>query len=156
MSWTASSIAAPQVPVALQGAILAKALHYDQSLSTKPKIVILAGAGDAGDAAVLVKAFSSLGGTVEIASAADVSSRIKGAGAIYVFPGLLSDAVRTLCVNHRVISLAGNSDEAIAGMASISVGIAGGKPQIIVHLPRSKAEGHKLSSRLLKLARVVQ
>ena len=154
--WALSAQAAPRIPVALQSTILAKALKYDQSLPSKPKIVILAGSGHAADAEVAAKAFRSLGGSVEIASAGDIGSKFKGAGAIYAFPGMLNESVRQLCVSNKVISLSADGDDAVAGRASISLGVSDGKPQIIVHLARSKAEGHKLSSRLLKLARVIQ
>jgi len=154
--WTLSAAAAPKIPVALQGAILAKALNYDQSLSSNPKIVVLAGGSQGADAEVAAKAFRALGGSVEIASADNLKSKLSGAGALYVLPGMLNESVRQLCVSNKVISLSADADDAEAGRSSIAVGVAGGKPQIIVHLARSKAEGHKLSSRLLKLAKVVQ
>ena len=154
--WSVASYAAGKFPAALEGAILAKALKYDDSLPAKPKILILAAGGNASDAKVMAKAFASLGGSVEIASPGEVSERIRGANALYAFPGLLNDSARALCVSHKVISLSGDPSDALSAKASIAIGVEGGKPQIIVHLSRSKAESHKLSSRLLKLAKVVQ
>jgi hypothetical protein len=44
----------------------------------------------------------------------------------------------------------------LAAQATLSVGVEAERPQIVVNLKRAKAEGHKLSSRLLKLAKVVE
>lgn len=153
------ALADSNIPLPLQGAILAKALNYDQTVREqkgKPKVVIVAGGSQKGEAGALAQAFKTLGGPVVVTSPGDLDSNIRGASALYAFPGLVSETVRSLCVQHKVISMSGQKNDALSGRVSMSLGVAEGKPQIIVHLPRSKAEGHKLSSRLLKLAKVVQ
>jgi hypothetical protein len=85
-----------------------------------------------------------------------LAAALEGASALYVFPGLWTSRVGVLCNQSRVLSLSGMDVDAESGKVAVALGIANGKPEIVVHLPKSRAEGHQLSSRLLKLARVIR
>jgi hypothetical protein len=74
---------------------------------------------------------------------------------LYLFPDAPAE-LRALAVKRKVLCISGFPALVLAGQASIGVDKKpDGKPQILVHLPRLKAEGHELSADVLRLARVV-
>ncbi len=149
--------AAPTVALTLQGAILAKALNYDQTLGGRsPKVMIIAKSAD-GNAKRLAAAFTKLGADVRTATPGRFGALEAGwADAAYVFTGQLTSKVRELCKKHRVLSMSEWTADVERGQASAAVGVNKGKPQLVINVTRVGAEGHRFSSRLLKLARVIR
>jgi len=134
---------------------LGKALNYDQAIKGKSPNILLVADSDDG-VRELRAAFQKVGAAVRVANAASAESAADWADAMYVFPGQLTPAVRNACMTHKVLSLSATVGDVEAGNASVAVGVNNGKPQLVINLSRVQAEGHKLSSRLLKLARVVR
>lgn len=148
---------AAAVAPALQGAILAKVLNYDQTLSGRsPKVLIIA-MGTDGDAKALAAAFEKLEAAVKVVEpAAFNAAQASWGDAAYFVPGQLTAAAGELCRTHNVLSMSASVSDVEAGRASVGVGVSGGKPEIVINVTRVGLEGHKLSSRLLSLARVVR
>jgi len=144
------------VPLQLQATILQKIFSYDRTLEHRaPKVLIVT--ADANDPQVgeLKATLIRLGSTVDVTSAANLAAQVDGASAVYIMPGQLTDAVSRTCAQHSILSVSGVPAWAEQGRVSIAIGLAGGKPEIVVSLQRSKAERHDLSSRLLRLSRVI-
>jgi predicted porin len=152
------------VDPALQGAILGKALSYDKTRKApslegkpppKPNLLVVAAAGDA-NAAKVAAAFENADVSVRVVSqlSADAAAA-SWADAVYVFPKQLTSAIQALCITHRLLSMSGDVSDVEGGRASVAIGITEGKPQIVINRKRVTDEGHKLSARLLKLARIV-
>ncbi len=148
---------ASEVDIALQGAILGKALNYDQTLEgKKPNILIIAPSGS-DDAPQIAEMFAKLGGKVRTLTADQVSTDDAiWADAAYIFEGELTIGIRRLCSGNRVLSMSGSVEDVEAGRASLAVGVHKHKPRLVINMGRVDAEGHKLSSKLLKLARVIR
>jgi hypothetical protein len=64
--------------------------------------------------------------------------------------------VKTFAEKMGFLSISGVSTLAEAGHVAVSVDIEGGKPEIVVNMPRLTTERHELSSELLNLARVIR
>jgi hypothetical protein len=63
---------------------------------------------------------------------------------------------KQLCQESGVLSISAVPSLVESGDFSIGIGTKGGRPQILVNLSRLEAEGHQVSSELLKLAKVIQ
>ena len=153
------ALAKVEVPVALQGAILSRALSYDQTLKERGgqlRIVLIATGNQDKDANTIGAAFKVQKLSVEIVPPVQASERLKGAAAAYFFPGTWSERLGQDCVLHRVLSISGDQDDAVAARVSLALGVSKGKPELVVNLSRTKTEGHVFSSRLLKLAKVIR
>ncbi len=147
------------VPIAMQAAIFSKVLKYDQTLEQRGgdhRVVVATNGNDAEEARKLVQALESLKLDVSVVDSTGLAAKLRGASAVYVFPNAWSPRLSALCNEHKVLSLSGVEQDATNGRVSVALAVVDDKPRIIVHLPKSKAEGHHLSSRLLKLAEVIR
>jgi hypothetical protein len=147
------------VPLPLQAAILVQSLNYDQTVKERggrPVIVILPGTADTKQAEELATALRKLKADARIVTRSQISDSLKGASALYMFPGQNDKEVLALCVKLKVLSLSGEVKEVEEQRAAICVSVHEGKPQLVINLRRVSAEGHRLSSRLLKLARTIE
>jgi hypothetical protein len=146
----------PSVPLPLQGTILQKIFSYDRTLEHRiPKVLIVASDLSDPQAGELKATLTRLGSTAVITTAAAMPAQAAGAAAVYFMPGQLTDLLSRTCIQHRLLSVSGMPSWAEQGRVSIAIGLAGGKAEIVVNLKRSKEEAHDLSSRLLRLARVI-
>jgi hypothetical protein len=144
------------VPLPLQGTILQKIFSYDRTLEHRiPKVLIVASDLNDPQASELKATLVRLGSTAVITTAAAMPAQAAGAAAAYFMPGQLTDLLGRTCVQHHILSVSGVPTWAEQGRVSIAIGLAAGKAEIVVNLKRSKAEAHDLSSRLLRLARVI-
>ena len=144
------------VPLQLQAAILQKILSYDRALEgRKPKVMIVA--ADPADLQVgeFKATLTKLGSTVEVTTAPALPAQVQGVSVVYIMPGQLTDLVSRTCVQYGILTVSGVPAWAEQGRVAVAIGFAGGKAEIVVSLKRSKAERHDLSSRLLRLARVI-
>jgi hypothetical protein len=76
---------------------------------------------------------------------------------IYVAPLRAYDVTKisNLSKKLKILTLTGVNEYIDFGL-SITIGVKGDKPQIIINLPSAKAEGADFSSQLLKLATVIE
>lgn len=152
---TASAQAA-LVPLPLQATILQKIFSYDRTLEGRtPKVLIVAADPSDPQANELKATLTRLGTPAVVTTAAAMPAQAPGAAAVYVMPGQLTDLLSRTCTQHRLLSVSGITAWAEQGRVSIAIGLSAGKAEIVVNLKRSKLEGHDLSSRLLRLARVI-
>jgi hypothetical protein len=144
------------VPPELQAAIFKKIFTYDRTLQAKPRwaVLVVFNASSAPLKAQIVKAFYEAGVQTSEARADQAESAISDAAVVYLAPGV--DQLKDLCRKHGVLSITGVPSIVERGGASVGLGLADGKPRIIVHLQQLKAEGHDLSANLLQLAKVIQ
>ncbi len=144
------------VPAKLQGAIFAKALQYDQVIGDKPKKVIVLKGSSREHTDSVAEAFRAAQVPIEILTEAQAAERLEGASAIYSPDGELSGALRGACVRHQVLTLSGHADAADDGHVALALEVHEERPRLVVHLGRVRAEGHRFSSELLRLARVIR
>ncbi len=147
------------VPPKLQMAIFKKVFQYDRTLAGKgPVQVLVVHDGDVGEQ--LHDVLSSFEFAQIAASPvhySQLAQRIDGASVLYVLPGVPASAYMDRCVEKAVLSISGHPSLVQRGSVSIAVGLRGdGKPEVIVHRGRLKAEQHDVSAELLKVARILQ
>ncbi len=65
------------------------------------------------------------------------------------------EQITTVSRDHEIVTLTGVPSYLEAGL-SVSLDVKGGKPQILINLPASEAEGADFHSQLLKVARVIR
>ncbi len=160
-------------PFDIQVPLLLKALTYDRNLKTR--------AGDQVRIAIVVPAKASRAPAEELLAAVkalpdrtvsgmpvtfeevtsdalDQTLRERRWAAAYVMPGFGREEIaqiKRVCESRQVLAVATSPDEVDRGLA-FGVGAQGGKPQIVVNLPSSKASGTEFDLALLRLARVIQ
>lgn len=150
-------VAAMPVPVHLQAAIFKKIFSYDRSLASgNAKVLVVQPDGAPGQRDEVVRAFTENGIKASATRAADVRKDIGGATVVYLLPGVDAGAIAPLCASGKVLSVTGDSAIYQGGGAAVAIGIAEGKPKIMVNLKRLRADGHELSGELLKLAQVTE
>ena len=71
-------------------------------------------------------------------------------------PGVDYGAVNAFATSQGFLSISGLPSLAESGRVSVSVDMAGDRPPVVVNVPRLTAEGHELSSELLRLARIIR
>lgn len=151
------ALAAPSVALPLQGAILAKALKYDQALRGRSaKVVILARNTNEAVRSIST-AFRKLNTQVRVVPPGGFSAQQAAwADAAYVFAGQYSRGIDAAFTTHGVLSMVESVSLVESGQATIAVSVADSKPQLVINVTRMRLERHRFSSRLLKLARVIR
>ncbi len=145
------------LPVNIQAVLLKKILGYDRALEGKPVKVLVVEADDTGEADRVAAAMREVGLSVSTAKAANAPSTLHEASVAYLLPGSVTPAIKELCVKLHVLTVSPRTSTAKEGDVSIGLGKKpDGRPEIVVHLRRSKDEGHALSSNLLSVVTVVQ
>lgn len=146
-----------------QCAMFKRVFTYDKHLRDSDKIVVLVvgTTRDGADVAGVVEAFRSKGmypAAVTVDSLnADLSATLSPQSTVvYAMPDVNFSAVNEFAASRSFLSVAGIPALAESGRVAVSVDMAGSPPQVVVHMPRLNAEGHELSSELLKLARVIR
>ena len=160
------------VPSNLQAAIFYKVLAYDYNIQTKSgdEITIYVvidnkttGQRDAIEAGFKKIAGQKLAGkTIKLAviTAGELDDAIvSSSGEIIYVPDGATDSTVTkvlqIARNNKHATLCGNEGLAERGVA-IGLTVEGGKPKIVINLPASQAQGMKLSSKVLRLAKVIK
>jgi hypothetical protein len=146
-----------------QGDMFKRIFSYDKDLRGAEKIVvIIVGETRSGPAVDKVAAvFREKGLFPAVVTPADLSDDLTStltpqSAVMYVMPGVAYDAVKQFAEKHRYLSISGVTSLAEAGHVAVSVDVQGGKPEIVVNMPRLTTERHELSSELLNLARVIR
>jgi hypothetical protein len=141
-----------------QGEIFKRVISFDRTLADRDHIEVLvvyqgAPTGLVGDV------LSSLQGAGFVASTASTDALptlINEASVVYFVPGANTAALSTLCADNKVLTISGMPSLTEAGTVAVGIGVRDDRPEIVVHLGRLKAEGHELSSELLRLSRVIR
>ncbi len=145
------------VPVKTQGIIIKKVLDYVTTLEEDGlKILVIYANQPSQEVDEMILVLENVGLSPNPVALGQLSTNIESAAAIYVLPGVDGAEVRQLCGTHKVLSFSGVPELAEGGVVSIGIGKENNKPQIIVNMSTLQSEGHKLSSELLRLAKVIE
>lgn len=161
MAVLAPPLAAQHMAVAapLQAAILSKVLSLDRTLqdSDVPPQVLIAYSGNRPDFAdELKEAFRVEGVEGEIVEASTLAARASPQTVIYASPGVDLEAVIAASEKVGALSVTGVASWVREGSVAVGVGSKGGKPTVVVNLPRMRASRHQLAAGLLSLAEIIQ
>jgi hypothetical protein len=146
---------AQEVPAAFRAALFKKILDYDRTLGGKvPNVLLLE--STPGDSKDLQEAFKKVGGVVvEVAPISAPGDALLRAHVVHVKE--VSAVIKATCLGKKLLSFSSDPKLVEGGHVSVSLKMrASGRPEILVHLERSKQEGHELASDLLKLATVIR
>ena len=136
---------------------------YDKHLRHSDRIVVLivAQTTDGSDVVAVTEAFRNKGMypaavTVDSLTADLTATLTPQSTVVYVMPDVYYGAVDAFATGHGFLSISGLVSLADSGRVSVSVDMAGERPQVVVNIRRLTAEGHELSSELLRLARIIR
>jgi hypothetical protein len=144
------------VPPGMQASLFKKIFGYDKKLSTltELKIVVAYAEASAASKDELVKAFQDVGISAIALKADQVAANLGDTSAVYIASGAAS--AESVCRKNHILSITGIPSLVENGTAAIGLGVVEGKPKILVHLGKLRAEGHEVSAKLLQLARVIE
>jgi hypothetical protein len=146
-----------------QGDLFKRIFSYDKDLRGSEKIVVIVVSetktGD--DIANVAAVFREKGMFPAVVTASELTDDLTAtltaqSTVVYVMPGVAYDAVKTFAAAKGFLSISGVPTLAEAGQVSVSVNVAGDRPEIVVNMARLQTEHHELSSELLNLARVIR
>lgn len=145
------------VPTSIQGAIIGKILPYVRSFQgTEIHLLVVYTVEGRSLVDEAIQSLEGPGISLKAAELGELKGAIATANAVYVLPGAASALAKELCQESGVLSISAVPSLVESGDFSIGIGTKGGRPQILVNLSRLEAEGHQVSSELLKLAKVIQ
>jgi len=146
-----------------QGDMFKRIFSYDKDLRGAERIVvIIVGETRSGvEIDKIAATFRDKGLFPAVITPGDLSDDLTStltpqSAVVYVMPGVAYDAVKQFAEKKRLLSISGVTSLAEAGHVAVSVDVQGGKPEIVVNMPRLTTERHELSSELLNLARVIR
>ena len=149
------------LPPQLEAALFAKILNYDKKIAAKPpaerQVLIVYIPKGSANVREIQDAFTAARIPVTVATTDEAAAKLPGVVAVYIADEKISTALQQAIAGAGVLSLSGA--ESLANTGSVSVGLTvrdNGRPEIIVHLGRLKAEGHELAAELLALAKVIK
>lgn len=163
------------VPVPLQIELLAKVAAYDKNLparaGSKARVVVLSKSKDGDSERVAEQAKKELqkkdtiaGLPAEVTAlgysdAKDLVKHIKAKhiAVVYLAPGFSAGEIATLAKALEGVSVltAGAAPKQVSGGVVLGFDLVGGKPKLLVHLKQAKKQDVELSSKVLKLVKVV-
>ncbi len=148
---------------ARQGDMFKRIFSYDKDLRTSDKIVVIIVGESRGGGEVdkVAAVFRERGLFPAVVTTADLSEDLTAtltpqSAVLYVMPGIAYEAVKQFAEKMGYLSISGVITLAEAGHVAVGVSVQGGKPEIVVNMPRLTTERHELSSELLNLARVIR
>ena len=142
------------VPAKFQAVLFKRIFAYERVLKTQPSVRVLL-ASESSAASELQREFEAVGLEARSIAPGELARNLTAGTVLYLFPDS-PPALRELALERKVLCISGYPALVLSGKASIGVDKkSDGKPQILVHLKRLKAEGHELSADVLRLARVV-
>jgi hypothetical protein len=146
------------IPSDLQAPIFKKILTYDRALQGRSDIVVYLVGSESEQSSMqtLADAFRAVGLVPEIVNSGTLDGNASPSSVVYMMSGADKEQVAGYCAEKKILTISGVAPFAEQGHVAISIGEKGGRPLIIVNLPRLKVEGHELSSDVLKLAKVIK
>jgi hypothetical protein len=146
-----------------QSSMFKRIFSYDKDLRASRRIiVILVGQDKSGsEVAKVSSVFREKGFFPTAVTASELSDELVAtltpdSTVVYVMPGVAYETVKAFATAKGYLSISGAPSLAEAGHVSVSVDVAGERPEIVVNLSRLQSERHELSSELLNLARVIR
>jgi ABC-type uncharacterized transport system substrate-binding protein len=159
------------IPENLQAAIFYKVLAYDYNIQTKAgsavTIAVVTDTKTATRQAAILEGFNKLKGqllngkSINIAAVKVTGTNLGEAASadiIYLPDGAdekTVDAVIQLATKDKRATLGGSENLATKGCA-IGLAVEAGKPKIVINLKAAQTQGMNLSSKVLRLAKVIQ
>ena len=174
--WQGAALAqAPEVPIRLQVALLARAVEYDRSFPERARervaVLIVVRANDADSTRIgeqirlELEALDAIAGLPHIervlsyVSAADLASQIakEPPAILYLSSGLAEEvgAIATLLEGVSILSV-GVSAGYVSRRAVLGFDAESGRPQLLVHLEQARRQRVAFRPEFLRLVRVVQ
>lgn len=164
------------VPVPLQVELLAKVAAYDKNLpiraGSKVKVLVVSKPRDDDSERVAEQAKRELAkkdtiaglpsevSSVGFSDAKDLAKRIKSKriAVVYLASGFSSDELGSVAKALDGVSVlsAGALPKQVSGGLVLGFDLVGGKPKLLVHLKQAKKQNVELSSKVLKLVKVVE
>ena len=142
------------VPAKFQAVLFKRIFAYERVLKAQPSVRVLL-ASESSAASELQREFEAVGVSAHLMAPDEARVQLSPDTVLFLFPDS-SPALRELALKRKVLCISGYPALVLEGKASIGVDRKpDGKPQILVHPKRLKAEGHELSADVLRLARVV-
>lgn len=149
----------PTLSTTKQAAFFRQIFNYDDSLNHGGEIYMLVlepTEADKKSVAELTEAFTQTGVSVKTVTVDELVSPVDPSTVVYVLPSSDLSLLSRFCSENGVLSISGVPTLAKKGHVSIGLGDKGGSPEIFVNQSRLKAENHKLSSHLLRLAKLIE
>jgi len=145
-------------PPATQASTFAKVLSFDRALDkSKLRVLLIHDLSTGKDqAAALQQAFTAAGLAAEPVPVGNARNRLERGVVAYLLPGTSSSLLLDSAAAARVLTISGDTALAEQGKVSVSVGMRGDKPDIVVNLARVATEGHDFAAQLLSFARVIR
>ncbi len=159
------------VPENLQAAIFFKVLAYDYNIQTKAgnavTIAVVTDGKTAGRQAAILEGFNKLKGqqlngkSINIAAVKVSGANLGEAAAadiIYLPDGAEDNTVNAVlkAAEKDKHATLGGSEALVAKGCAIGLAVEAGKPKIVINLKASQAQGMNLSSKVLRLAKVIE
>jgi hypothetical protein len=146
----------PVVPANLQAVLFKKLFAYDRALEGKaPKVLVVHAVDGDSRALEVANAFRAVGIETVTFPLADLESHLAGASAIYAFE--MNDQIASACERNKLLSISPHARLAREGRVSVALGVKpDGRPEILIHIARTRGEGHDFPASLLNLATIVQ
>jgi hypothetical protein len=137
----------------VQAVLLKKILAYDRTLEGKTARIAVVGPNPS----ALVEALKSAGLDASAATLAQVEGANPPYSAVFALPGAVNSQLAEACARVKALSFAGEAGPAEDGTVAVGLSaLADGRPEIVIHLARSRVEAHSLSAELLRLSRVIK
>lgn len=146
-----------------QSSVFKRIFSYDKELRNTEKIIVLvvSATRDGAEAMQVASIFREKGLFPAILATSDLSddpaaALTAGEAVVYVTAGADTGKAKTFAAGKGFLTISGDPTLAEEGHVSVSVDVAGERPEIVVNLARLQIEGHELSAELLNLARVIR
>jgi hypothetical protein len=149
---------ADAVPMKVQALFIKKVAAFDRALSNKPlKVAIIHQKDSSESVADVLSAFGAVGVSAIGVIATDFKTDGMDFTVAFILNGATTPAVIAEAEKAQLLTISSTVPPVTEGKVTMAFGVReDGKPQIIVHLARSKTQGRLLSSDLLNLARVIR
>jgi hypothetical protein len=141
-----------RVPPEIQAALFVKLLGFDRSLRGDVSIIVI---GDPKFAAEMRKGIGKDIGTGKLISVAE-SAELPSEKPSVVYLGDASKVreVMDYARANKILSITGIPELAELGI-SMGIGVSGGKPEVLLNMSSSKAEGRDWNPAILKIAKII-
>lgn len=148
--WASVALADEPLPAKLQVVLFKKIFQYDRTLAPAGKLRVGVQEGPGSDD--VIKGFSDAGFTAVLVKEGTVDESVH-----VVHFNKASAPLKDFCTKARVLSISSTAILAEAGHVSVALRRRDdGRPEILIHRARAKAEGQDFSADLLGLATVIQ
>lgn len=146
-----------------QGAMFKRVFSYDKDLRGSEKIVVIVVGETKGGPAIekVTAVFREKGMFPAAVTTSDLTDDLTAtlsptSTVLYVMPGVAYETVKSFAQSKGFLSISGVRALAENGHVSVSVDVAGDRPEIVVNMAQLQSERHELSAELLNLARVIR